>query len=50
MEGDILARQYNDIAFLNIEVKYHQESESKKHYYQSNSFFKNCYLAWLANE
>ena len=43
MEGDILDRQLtqlNDIDFVNIEVKYHLESQSKKYYYQPNSFFK----------
>ena len=43
MEGDILDRQLtqlNYIDFVNIEVKYHLESQSKKYYYQSNSFFK----------
>ena len=43
MEGDILDRQLtqlNDIDFVNIEVKYHLESQIKKNYYQSNSFFK----------
>ena len=35
MEGDILDRQLNDTDFVNIEVKYHLESQSKKHnYYQ----------------
>ena len=43
MEGDILDRQLtqlNDTDFVNIEVKYHLESQIKKNYYQSNSFFK----------
>ena len=42
MEGDILARRYDSIlsGFLNIGVKYHQESQSKKFHYQSNSFSK----------
>ena len=36
--GNII--QLNDTGFVNIEVKYHLESQSKKYYYQSNSFFK----------
>ena len=43
MESDILDRQLtklNDIGFVNIEVKYHLESQSKKYYYQPDSFFK----------
>ena len=43
MEDDILDRQLtqlNDIDFVNIEEKYNLESQSKKYYYQSNSFFK----------
>ena len=43
MEDDILDRQLtqlNDIDFVNIEVKYHLESQSKKYYHQSNSFLK----------
>ena len=54
MEEDILDRQLtqlNDIDFVNVEVKYHLESQSKKYYFQSNSFFKqNCHFAWLSNE
>ena len=34
------ASMEGDIDFVNIEVKYHLESQSKKYYYQSNSFFK----------
>ena len=43
MEGDVLDRQLtqlNDIDFVNIEVQYHLESQSKKYYYRSNSFFR----------
>ena len=43
MEDDILDRQLtqlNDTDFVNIEEKYNLESQSKKYYYQSNSFFK----------
>ena len=42
-EGNILdtnITQLNDIAFVNIEVKYHLQSQSKKYYYQSKSFLK----------
>ena len=34
----------NDIDFLNIEVKYHWESQSKKCHYQSNSFLKKILI------
>ena len=41
----------NDIGVLNIEVKHHQESQSRKRHYQSKSFFKkNSHIAWLTNE
>ena len=39
MEGNIYwlgsITQLNDTAFLNVEVKYHLESQSKKYYYKS---------------
>ena len=42
MEDNKLAgnmTRLNDINFVNIEVKYHWESETRKYHYQSNSFF-----------
>ena len=47
MESDILDRQLtklNDIGFVNIEVKYHLESQSKKYYYESNSFLNKIVI------
>ena len=41
--------QLNDIAFLNFEVKYHLESQSKIDFYQSNSFFLKIVI-WLGKQ
>ena len=45
MEGDLGdMTRLNDINFLNIDVKYHWESQSKKCPYHSNSFFKKLLI------